>query len=1182
MGRLKELFTRTKTQGQRTKTQGQDNTESSKIDIYNYAARFDLVPKFSVQTVLKAGRKLIEVAIEVPEQNIRALGRGSYLKVAESGAAVNFKQAAEEYHARLGEGFDAIKDQINLTVNNCKNFFSFYRNTHPGTRVQVLYEPALERKARGIISHRAQIVLNDERVGEPIEMATKINAENLAYLTAAIAMKKRDPAVFQNFLQALKEGSGEILRPVLLQDMSITDECVRLMRGTLSRVRRAGLPAQPEELLSDEAISENSMTRRLFPLSTEQARVRDLEMRQKLDKYLQDPRLEELHRKKSELPMNQYRDRVLELINNNTYNIIVGATGSGKTTQVPQIILEDAIKSGRGSACNIICTQPRRIAAQSIARRVAEERAERLQDSVGYHVRFDPRLPASRGSILYSTTGILLKQLQNSPDRVMDDISHIIIDEVHERDMNVDFLLIVLKKTMHERLSSGRPVPKVVLMSATMDTDLFASYFQSNDPKGGLTACPALSVPGRAFPVKEMFLDEIISDMNKSYSQSDLSIFRFDKSTREYFEANARFCQAQPAKKEAAADSDTRDDEVVIDWKQEQTFSADGEIIAAAEEKGDSVVPCGLVAATIAHIANTTRQGAVLAFLPGLEEITAVNAFLRNQSILGVNFNNISKFKLFMLHSSLVEEQTEIFNSVPPGCRKIILATNIAETSITIPDVQFVVDTGKIREKQYDQIRRITSLKCAWISKSNSKQRAGRAGRVQNGNYYALFPKARFDSMRQIGLSEMLRSDLQEVCLDIKAQAFKSPIRDFLAEAIEPPSPKAVNASVLNLQALNALTSDEEITSLGRLLASLPVYPSLGKMIVLGVIFRCLDSMLILGASVAERDIFIRPLTARQEAQAAKLSFAQGSGSDHIALVNAVRALRRQRKSGLYAMRVFAEENFLQVKAFNAIESTASQIEYFLVEAGLIPPTTVTQRQNSQFGSPSLNENSSNVPLIKALVVAGVHPNLAISTGGPCFRTPSQQNTIVQGTSINAPRDRRSLELLKPGSLYTFTSMNRSNDAKSIALRDTSVTTPLMAMLFGGKVRSKAHNILEIDSWLPFYVKSRTPQAAMIVLEFRNALERLLADAFRDLSQLRTRRGENGSFLADEKYREMFAHGLVEILDEDVTKNGLGTRAGWERSAMPQGRDVEGFASRESSLDFPPRIPQDNLMRWSR
>ena len=170
---------------------------------------------------------------------------------------------------------------------------------------------------------------------------------------------------------------------------------------------------------------------------------------------------------------------------------------------MPQILFEEAIKRSQGSACNIICTQPRRIAATSVAHRVAAERNEALRKTIGYQIRFDAKVPYEPFGITYCTTGILLEKLKHDPDGVLDSVSHVIIDEVHERDVDIDFLMIVLKRALRVRQAEGREVPKVVLMSATIDSDLFARYFSQSDGAGKPQPCPTLSVPGRTYPVRK-------------------------------------------------------------------------------------------------------------------------------------------------------------------------------------------------------------------------------------------------------------------------------------------------------------------------------------------------------------------------------------------------------------------------------------------------------------------------------------------------------------------------------------------------------------------------------------------------------------------------------------------------------------------------------------------------------
>ena len=1148
---LQELFSaEAKTNVDILDQQTLKDEKDAKLDIYNYAARYGYVPNISVKTnqasrllarrrgrygKSKGSSNIIEVTVELPEQNISVSGHGADLVTAEIAASIKFKQEAERYHAEQGTNSLIIKDSTALNVDNARSFFEFYKILNPGARIDTeVTQPKLPG-SRGS-AFEAIILVDGNAAGKAVQMSTKKKAEDLAYLTAAVCLTKEEPDLLPQFLKAHRSSSGEILRPVNQIDMPVDEDCVLLMRDTLLNARRLGLSDKQEELQSEKDMSESRTSRYRPTLGRVSYEKRSIELERRYRDYLQRPDLDQLRNKRENLPMNQYRAKVLDIVNNHTYSIIIGATGSGKTTQVPQILLEQAITMNKGAECNIVCTQPRRIAATSVARRVADERAEKLQQSIGYHVRFDVKLPELGGSVIYCTTGILLQQLQYSPDEVFDATSHLIVDEVHERDMQIDFLFIILKKVIARRIKEQKSVPKVVLMSATMDADLFASYFKNIDSEGRVSSCPTLSVPGRTFPVKEVHLEAILAILDKEYGQSQLRAMYNDIPTRDYFEVERSYAKDNPSKTTfTSVIPEEEDAESIIDWKRKHITTADGEVVIA-NEKDDGLVPIGLVATTIAHIARTTQEGAILVFLPGLDEMVKVDELLRNENILDVDFQNASKFKMFMLHSSISDSQKDVFDPVPDGCRKVILGTNIAETSVTIPDVQYVVDTGKLREKRYDQLSRITKLQCTWISKSNSKQRAGRAGRVQNGHYYALFSKARYESLRAIGLPELLRSDLQETCLDVKAQKFHAPIREFLAEALEPPAPQAVNSAVVNLQNLAALTDDESLTALGRLLASLPVHPALGKMIILGVIFRCLDSMILIGAAAEERNIFMNPISARSEAQAAKLSFVQGSSSDHLAFLNAFREMRKLRGiAGPQAIWNFASKYFIHQGAFKSIDSTAKQIEDILVEAKLIPYTNPLSRRDFQYGNALLNENSSNSNVIKALVLAGVHPNLAVSQGGRVFRTPGEKNTIVHPSSVNILGKE---ETYRYGQLLAYSTLAKSNDSKTLFLRDTSEITPLMATLFGGRLQNNSGNprVLEMDGWLPFYVKSEDRRAPKTILEFRKALERLLTGAFRDLG--------NKRFLAENAVREAFADGLVEVLSRDVRVNEENRRWG--------------------------------------
>ena len=333
----------------------------------------------------------------------------------------------------------------------------------------------------------------------------------------------------------------------------------------------------------------------------------------------------------------------------------------------------------------------------------------------------------------------------------------------------------------------------------------------------------------------------------------------------------------------------------------------------------------------------------------------------------------------------------------------------------------------------------------------------------------------------------MLRSDLQEICLDIKLQGFKDPIGQFLSEAIEPPAPHAIEASLTQLLALGAIDQDEKLTQLGHVLATMPVEPSLGKMIILAVIFRCLDPILILGASAGGRDIFVNPPDKRAESTRARNSFIRGSGSDHMAVINAFTQWRKIRDTeGQHSAHRFAEQYFLHRGSLKVLDQTARQVEDILVEIGLIPRVRMSERSGSQFGHPKLNTNSNSVPLVKALTLAGMYPNLAVCAGGRGFRTVSENFTMIHPSSSHYNgRDNR--ESVPIGTLITYTTKAKSADGSSILLRQNTSSTALAAILFGGRLKAYG-NTLEIDSWLPF--KTRENQAKVAV-EFKRCLDRV-------------------------------------------------------------------------------------------
>ncbi|EDM10361.1 rCG44442 [Rattus norvegicus] len=676
-----------------------------------------------------------------------------------------------------------------------------------------------------------------------------------------------------------------------------------------------------ENLVSDEDLS---------ALSLEPTGAEDLEPVRNLFRRLQStPKYQRLLKERQQLPVFKHRASIVETLKRHRVVVVAGETGSGKSTQVPHFLLEDLLLNDCGARkCNIVCTQPRRISAVSLATRVCEELGCEggpggRNSLCGYQIRMESRASEST-RLLYCTTGVLLRKLQE--DGLLADVSHVIVDEVHERSVQSDFLLVILKEILQKRSDLH-----LILMSATVDSDKFSTYF---------THCPILRISGRSYPVEVFHLEDIVEE------------------TGFILEKDSEYCQK---------------------------------------------------------------------FLEEEEEIT-INVTSKA--------GGIKKYQ-------------------------IVLATNIAETGITIPDVVFVIDTGRTKENKYHESSQMSSLVETFVSKASALQRQGRAGRVRDGFCFRLYTRERFEGFLEYSVPEILRVPLEELCLHIMKCDLGSP-EDFLSKALDPPQPQVISNAMNLLRKIGACEpSEPKLTPLGQHLAALPVNVKIGKMLIFGAIFGCLEPVATLAAVMTEKSPFITPIGRKDEADLAKSSLAVAD-SDHLTIYNAYLGWKKAQQEGGFRSEIsYCQRNFLNRTSLLTLEDVKQELMKLVRAAGFSSSTSWEGKKGPQALS------FQDIALLKAVLAAGLYDSVGkimctksvdVTEKLACMVETAQGKAQVHPSSVN-----RDLQT------YGWLLYQEKVRYARVYLRETTLITPFPVLLFGGDIEVQhRERLLSVDGWIYF------------------------------------------------------------------------------------------------------------------
>ena len=485
------------------------------------------------------------------------------------------------------------------------------------------------------------------------------------------------------------------------------------------------------------------------------------------------------------LPANAAREEFYEVLKkaqeNNRVLLLTGETGCGKTTQIPQFILEKY-----PSESKIVIAQPRRLAATGVAGRVAAERGENTpgSKSVGYVVRGDTAM-CDHTRLMFCTTGVLLRQLQ--VENALKCITHIVVDEVHERHLDSDILLGILKKAL-----PNNPHLTIVLMSATMDADRFAAYWGKNTPR--------IHIPGFTYPVQDFNLKDVLS-------------------------LTGYIPPKKGKKKSSAPFQNPADDDQTINSEPQTNLE---DLVQRVQE---NIIDFKLIAALVKELVENKAyddDGAILVFLPGAPEIGKAEQAIRRA-------NRNARMLILPLHGGLQpKDQKLVFDKPNLGTTKVVLATNVAETSITIPDVTIVIDTCREKQSSYDPVNRMPMLVERFASRDSLKQRRGRAGRVRPGTCYKLISKKTLDKLAQHGEPEIRRCALDQTLLSLLFLGVENGSGSFLQHLLDPPSRKSIDAALFSLKKIGAIVKSAKanefiLTPLGMHLAGIPAPPPIGK-----------------------------------------------------------------------------------------------------------------------------------------------------------------------------------------------------------------------------------------------------------------------------------------------------------------------------------------------------------------
>lgn len=836
----------------------------------------------------------------------------------------------------------------------------------------------------------------------------------------------------------------------------------------------------------------------------------------------------------SSLPIASRYEEICSTIARNRVTIIQGSTGSGKTTQVPQFVLD--YEDGQGPK-NIIVTQPRRLAAITVARRVAAERGESLGGSVGYAVRFDQVWPQRPGGILYMTSGLLLKRLHQ---RGLGGVSHVIVDEVHERDLNNDLLLGLLRAAARAHLGL-----KVILMSATINTRKFQHYMSANQggPEGSMP--PVLCVEGRCHEVETFFLEDVIE----------------------------RLSWTPPAQRK---EKEPREGSLNTCDKGHYSQSTVQAIHAMPEQQIALELARDLLASLIADGTVSHTSGSVLIFLPTWGMMSLLHRLLQADPALN------QACKVIMLHSQVPKnEQMEAFKPPPPGLAKVILATNLAESSVTIDDVTVVIDSCKVKLTFFSETTRLSYNDVVWTGRQNLEQRKGRAGRTRPGLCFRLCSRRRFmEGLQDEIPAELTRMPLVGAALLVKSLEVGE-VASVLGQCPDAPPEAAVAHAITELQLVRALDAEQNLTPVGRILGRLPVDPHVGLALLIGHWFFGLgDAMATMCAAMS----FDEPFDFAKTAGYLPWSIQERYKGTHkhsdqfvLAMVHQEYARLMSGPQGELAASRFCNSENLHPAIMRQVYEASLQLRGLLTsdamggamatgtEEGEAPPEAPLQPPALHASVRDWSQQEWQWGAVQLLLATAL-PHVAVHADKRSLWVSEEQLGAVHKGSVNCSKG----AYVFPSPLFAFLDQVKEGGWKPPRCRQLTSLPPLLAILrpFAcGDVSLHAEdaNLALVAGWIP--LGPVQPDTVQLLLWLRCRIEDALVECADKIFQ------EGGSAFAEagglqdkelqKLLQDLLRHGSLRCREIHAdpqsqgsagTFKGAGTQAAWKGCGKAKGK----------------------------